>query len=77
MHVPVKSFTVYPTVYRLMIMQRLLDSLIAMVGVIVGCLLWDRFFSDGIDGEDLYRAAMAAILSGFLQWWLSGRDRKK
>jgi hypothetical protein len=47
------------------------DSFIAAVGVFAGSLLWDVFFGDGIQGEDVFQAGTVAVVAALIQLWLS------
>lgn len=52
-------------------MNPIRDSIIAAVGVFTGSLLWDVFFGDGIQGEDVFQAGTVAVVAALIQLWLS------
>ena len=52
-------------------MTRLEQILCASIGVFVGALLSDVVVGDGLQMDDLYQAAMIALIAALIQGWLT------
>ncbi|MCX7174366.1 MAG: hypothetical protein NT159_10675 [Proteobacteria bacterium] len=52
-------------------MSRFEQILCATTGVFAGSLLSDMVFGDGIQTEDIYQAAMVALIAALIQWWIT------
>ena len=52
-------------------MNRLEQILCASIGVFAGALLSDIVVGDGVQMDDLYQAAMIALIAALIQGWLT------
>lgn len=58
-------------------MNRLVESLVAGIGIFVGSLLWDVAFGDGIQDDDFAEALFIALLAALIQYGLGRRQRQR
>ena len=56
-------------------MTRIEQILCAAFGVFAGSLLSDIVIGDGIQMEDVYQAAMVALIAALIQGWLTRQRR--
>lgn len=52
-------------------MTRFEQVLCATTGIFAGSLLSDVVFGDGIQSDDLYQAAMVALIAALIQAWIT------
>lgn len=58
-------------------MNRIVESLVAGIGIFVGSLLWDVAFGDGIQDDDIAEALLIALLAALIQYGLGRRQRQR
>lgn len=58
-------------------MTRIMESLVAGIGIFVGSLLWDTLFGDGIQDGDYVEALSIALLAALIQYGLGRLQRQR
>lgn len=58
-------------------MNRIVESLVAGIGIFVGSLLWDVAFGDCIQDDDFAEALFIALLAALIQYGLGRRQRQR
>jgi hypothetical protein len=56
---------------------RIMESLVAGIGIFVGSLLWDTLFGDGIQDDDYVEALSIALLAALIQYGLCRLQRQR